>query len=466
MTKPSTAPRADSPHYLLAQEIKEKVDIVDFISQFTKIAGKTEKQSMAVCPFHDDTDASMSINPKKGFFYCHGCQATGTVVQFHQRYQGLEFREAVDDLAQKYGFRRVVPLSEREDEEGQDLSLLNTSARNYHFNLTNEAARPAVNYMKDRGLTVESIRKFMIGFGLPRSGPVRNPPAHLVRAGLISEKGYEYMSGRMVFPIRDESGVVRSFAGRIVEEGDTRPKYMNGPETAYFSKSNQLFGLYESRGTIAETRRTIVVEGYMDVVMLHQYGVSNAVAAMGTALSSQNIEALFRRADEIVLCLDPDKAGTKGAMRAITEAAPVLQDNQRISVLLLPPGQDPDEFVIQYGAEQFKALVDNAIPASTFVIKQKMDGAVMRTSEGRAAFRKEMDDFADLFVSAPHFRRELRESALIQSDLKAMASLSNLANIDDENAIEEELIRIQDRAAGLIDRLHKMSRAAKSPKPQ
>lgn len=466
MAAPSSSPRPDSPHYLLAQEIKEKIDIVEFIRQFTKISGKTEKQSMAVCPFHDDKDASMSINPKKGFFYCHGCQANGTVVQFHQRFQGLEFREAVDDLAQKYGLRRVVPLAEREDEEGQDLALLNAAGRSYHFNLKSPEARGAVDYMKSRGLTVESIRRFMIGYGTPKPRPARNPPAQHVRAGLLSEKGYEYMSDRMVFPIRDEAGVVRSFAGRILQAGDTRPKYMNGPETPYFSKTNQLFGLYESRATLSETRRAVVVEGYFDVVMLHQHGVTNAVAAMGTALSAQNIETLFRRVDEIVLCLDPDKAGIKGILRAITEAAPVMQDTRRLSVLLLPPGQDPDEYVLQHSAEQFKALLDHATPASTFVTQQMMDGAVMRTSEGRAAFRKSMDDFADLFVNAPHFRRELRESALVQSDLKAMASLSNLANIDDESAIEEELIRLQERAAGLIDRLHKMSRAAKSQRPQ
>lgn len=450
----------DTPHFKLAQTLKDTIDLVAHIGQYTKITGHSDKQTMAVCPLpqHDDKDASLSITPEKGFFYCHGCHATGTAVQFHMHMHGTSFREAVDELAQRYGLPPAAqPLADRDDTEGRDLALLDERAKLYHKTLCHPQAREAIACIKGRELTVESLQRFMIGYGLPQRG-MRAPDVQLVRAGLTSKKGFEYMADRIVFPIRDASGVVRSFSGRIATgqgEADDRPKYLNGPETAYFSKGSLLYGLYEARQAIQETRRAIVVEGHLDVVMAHQHGFRNVVGSMGTALTQTHLRNLFRRADEIVVCFDPDAAGVKGAMRAIREAAPILTDDKRLSVLTLPAGLDPDGFLRTHGAEMFASRVASATAASRFAIEHLLGESNLRTVEGRAAFHQHVGALSEAFVAAPHFRAELCAAATLEADLQAMASALDVRDSDDAAQIEDALVRLQERSTMLLEALQR-----------
>lgn len=448
----SSAPASNQQRiFQLAQDVKSKINIVDYIRQYTKVSVKPNNKGeySAVCCFHDDSSPSMSINPQKGLFYCAGCGTSGSVIQFHEQFHNVRFYDAVKRLAKDYGIESAA-FTPASSERAVDLKLLRERAEYYQRSLYSALGEQALQYVRDaRGLDSETLEKFMVGFG--RRGA--RGSHDYSRTGIYHpEKKWEFMTGRLVFPVRDVYGDVIAFGGRRLNDGSSSVKYLNTPETPYFKKSSVLYGLYESQESIAKANRAIVLEGYLDVLSAHQYGVTNTVAEMGTAFSHAHAALLWQRADEITMCLDGDAAGIKGALRAIVEVAPVMSDGKRMSVTVIPDGQDPDEYLRAHDKQAFEALIAQALPISTFLIRSQMKDFEMRTAEGRASFKAEIRKYATLFVKAPLFAQELVSQADLHSDLKALASMMREDAMDNEELLKDEILRLHEVSSTMLER--------------
>ncbi len=358
-----------------------------------------------LCPFHAERSPSFSVTPGKGLYYCFGCGAGGNAIRFLTEHLGLSFVEAVRDLAQAASMtvpeEQVTPqererqntLRERRHSLGE---LLAKAADFYRAQL--KSSPRAVEYLKGRGLTGGIAARFGLGFAPPGSrtlagvfGEYDDP--RLEEAGLVrvraDEDGddsghgrYDWFRNRVMFPIRGVGGDVIGFGGRVLD--DSKPKYMNSPETPLFSKGRELYGLYEARQALREAGYALVVEGYMDVVALAQNGFANAVATLGTACTAEHVQKLFRFTDTVVFSFDGDAAGRRAAARALEASLPHATDLRSVKFLFLPPEHDPDSFVRELGADAFSAAVTSAVPLSRQLIGQAGDGLDLDTAEGRA----------------------------------------------------------------------------------
>lgn len=442
----------------IAKEIRSRVSLVDEISSHVEVkpAGSGFK---ACCPFHEDKTPSMTIDVGKGLYKCHGCSAGGDVITFHAEINGLTSGNAILSLAKKFGIelpQSNAPAATSSAKE--DLQLLDKMAKWYHDQIsaaefTSECARKeAVR----RGLSEETLEKFMIGYGGARGRHPAFENDQSLRCGLVSkEKSWHYMTNRIVFPIRDENGVVCGFGGRRIAD-DGMAKYINTSETAYFKKQSLLYGLYEGRKAIRAKRQAIMVEGYMDVVIPHQAGIENVVGCMSASVSSETIARLWQNIDDLVLCLDPDQAGEQGMLRIIRSAAQSFTDGKTIRIMTLEDGLDPDEFVLAYGAAAFEERARNAIPASTYLIRMHMKECDMFSPEGRAKFVGEITKIADTFKKAPIFAAALKDQAVLHSDLKAMASVIRACESEGHvltGSLLTEIERLRGLAGNLLDRV-------------
>ena len=370
-----------------------RVDIVEVIDRFVPLK-KAGANYVACCPFHSEKTPSFSVSPTKQFYHCFGCGAHGTAIGFLMEHAGKSFPDAVDELARDAGLD--VPRDERPGEkerrsEAQDLNeLLLTAARFYRGQLKDSPS--AIEYLKSRGLTGEVAARFGIGYApeawqaLALVFPRYDEPA-LDAAGLVINgdggKRYDRFRDRVMFPIHDSRGRVIGFGGRVIGSGE--PKYLNSPETPVFSKGRELYGLFLGRNAIRDAGRVVVVEGYMDVVALAQHGVDYAVATLGTATTPVHAQKLFRLTDNVVFCFDGDNAGRKAAWRALENALPVLADGKNASFLLLPDGEDPDDFIRRRGKAAFEAAMDASIPLSEFLLTELAARHPPDSAEGRAA---------------------------------------------------------------------------------
>ncbi|PWD86441.1 DNA primase [Ignatzschineria cameli] len=377
-----------------------RADIVNVINQRVplKRAGSNYK---ACCPFHDEKTPSFTVSEPKQFYYCFGCNASGSVLDFLMNYERLEFVEAVEVLAQIEGLevpyekRSTRPKSEVKRERG--LLEIMALAQNFYQKALKEGeeAQRAVQYLQKRGLTGEDAKKFAIGFApvgwnnlmtaLMREGISESL---LLEAGLLSEsenqRRYDRFRDRIMFPIRNRRGETIGFGGRILDQGE--PKYLNSPETPIFHKGEEVYGLYELRKYHRDYEEILVVEGYMDVIMLSHYGIGNAVATLGTAIASRQIELLLRYTSRVVFCFDGDRAGIAAAHKAMSESLPVLSAGKEISFLFLPDGEDPDSYVQKSGKEAFLQLIKEAEPLSKFLFDAAEQEVNMSSFEGRSQF--------------------------------------------------------------------------------
>ena len=371
---------------------------------------------MGLCPFHTEKSPSFSVNPAKQFYYCFGCGAGGDAIRFLTEHLGLSFIEAVRDLAQGVGMQ--VPEEQVSAEERQRRDTLRERRKSIgevlaqateHYRAQLKATPRAIDYFKRRGLTGTIAARFCLGFAPPgwRSlagvFPRYDDPV-LEEAGLVRVRGaddthdaapqeaaassdnerprYDWFRDRVMFPIRAVSGEVIGFGGRVLD--DSKPKYMNSPETPVFSKGRELYGLFEARQALRDRGYALVVEGYMDVVALAQSGFANAVATLGTACTAEHVQKLFRFTDTVVFSFDGDAAGRRAAGRALEAALPHASDLRSVRFLFLPPEHDPDSFVRERGAAAFEAMVAQAVPLSRQLIDHAADGADLGTAEGRA----------------------------------------------------------------------------------
>ncbi len=372
-------------------DLLARVDVVDVIDARVPLKKQGANQ-VACCPFHDEKTPSFSVSPTKQFYYCFGCGASGTALGFLMEYERIGFVEAVETLAGSIGVEvpreggGPAPDAGRE----RDFALLAEAERFYRQQLRNTPQ--AIAYLKERGVSGETAARFGLGFApagwqhlLEHLG--ERDREELLRSGLINqheESGriYDRFRGRVMFPIRDRRGRPIAFGGRVLDDGV--PKYLNSPETALFHKGRELYGLYEAQRARRTPPRLLVVEGYMDVVMLAEHGIDYAVATLGTSMSERHVERLFSVVGEAVFCFDGDEAGRQAAWRALTNTLPALSDGREARFLFLPEGDDPDSMVRREGPEAFERRLDQARPLADFLI-DRLKAEVDTTSVGGRA---------------------------------------------------------------------------------
>lgn len=381
-------------------DVLNRTDIVDVIGSRIQLK-KTGKNHTACCPFHKEKTPSFSVNPDEQFYYCFGCGAGGNAVSFLMDHDHLEFPQAIEELAKGLGIE--VPYDEqfasnkpRTANNSPLYPLLQAACEYYKEALKNHPQRKiAVNYLKQRGLSGEIARDFLLGFAPVgwdnlslHLGGDNLTQKHLVDAGLLVEnpetgKRYDRFRERIIFPIRDTRGRVIGFGGRVL--GDDKPKYLNSPETPVFHKGQELYGLFEARQFNRNLNEVIVVEGYMDVIALAQQGLRNAVATLGTATSEEHIKRLFRLVPNITFCFDGDNAGRKAAWRALEACLNSLKDGLHARFLFLPEGEDPDSLIRQEGLDNFQIrLQQQSLSLTEYFFQHLCDEADPRTLEGKA----------------------------------------------------------------------------------
>lgn len=396
------------------QELLDRIDIVDVVARHLQLK-KAGANFTACCPFHNEKTPSFTVNSSKQFYHCFGCGRHGNAISFLMEHSGASFVEAVESLATHAGMQipdqvsiypkipdpgRVPSDKVKIDKEVEATSPLvglyermEQAAKFYRGQL--KQSDQAIAYLKERGISGRTALRFGIGYAPPGwqnlSGIFTDYPADdsshpLVQAGLVvahdGKKNYDRFRHRIMFPILDRKKKIVGFGGRALDGGE--PKYLNSPETSLFVKGRELYNLASASPAIRKSARVIVVEGYMDVVMLVQSGVENVVATLGTATTAMHIQNILRHTDEVVFCFDGDAAGTKAAWRALETSLPQLKDGKDIKFLFLPDKEDPDSYIRKYGRVAFEGVLEKAQPLSVFFCNELSGRVNLGTSEGRA----------------------------------------------------------------------------------
>jgi len=393
------------------QDLSGRVDIVDVVGRYVPLK-KRGTNFVGLCPFHAEKTPSFTVSPVKQVYHCFGCGVHGTTIGFLMEHMELTFPDAVDALAKlanmtvpdKPVSRGAAPvagaLAKPAPHVTKDFreTLLGVMRKACEFYCTRLHSSPqAIAYLKGRGVTDEVAQRFGVGYAPALWQGLEDAfddyeSAALVGAGLVVTsdrqdqhgrvRRYDLFRNRIMFPVLDAQGQVIGFGARAHDR--SKPKYLNSPETALFSKGNELYGLFEARSAIRERGYVLVVEGYMDVLALAQCGFPNVVATMGTACTAAHVQKLLRQTDTIVFCFDGDTAGSRASRRALQACLPCAADNRTIRFLFLPPQHDPDSYVRELGAQAFAQQVKLAMPLSQFLFNEATLGRSLEHPEGRA----------------------------------------------------------------------------------
>jgi DNA primase len=401
-----------------------RVDIVDVIDRRVPLK-KAGQNYQACCPFHSEKTPSFTVSPTKQFYHCFGCGAHGTALGFLMEYEHMSFPDAVAALAQDVGL--PIPESAQEPDRPKPppalWDALEQAAQFYKKML--KQTPHAIEYLKRRGLTGAIAARYGIGYA-PDGSPLKQVFADynadaLTASGLVIEgdsRRYDRFRDRIMFPIRNVKGQIVGFGGRVLDQGE--PKYLNSPETPLFHKGSEIYGLFEARAAIKAAGRAIVVEGYMDVVALAQYGVEFAVATLGTATTPIHARTLLRHTDRLIYAFDGDNAGRKAAWRALENTLEALQDGKEVSFLFLPEGEDPDSYIRTHGQAAFLHLLDtDTVALSAFLVRELARDRKLDTQEGRATMLKEAKPLLEKIAApllAGLIQRQIAELAHLQAD--------------------------------------------------
>ena len=418
-------------------ELAARTDLLALLSTRISFTRKSGSNHWACCPFHQEKTPSFSVNTQKGFYHCFGCGVSGDAIRFLMDYDNLPFPEAVEQLAAFNGLD--VPYEDdgrhydAQEKDHYDLGLecLADAAAFFHETFYSDAGKAAREYLRQRHLKKRTVDTFMLGYTPANNALLTHlgskyPQQLLQDVGLIGKKDdhyYDWFRERVIFPIHNSKGKIIAFGARAM--GDAQPKYLNSPETTWFNKRFELYGLYQAMQ--ARERTLLVTEGYMDVIKLWQHGVTNAVAALGTAIGDTHISQLKRRADKTYFSFDGDTAGQKAARKAL-EAVFAQHDKQHEwRFMFMPAGEDPDSLVEKSGVQTFRQLMDASLPASTYLMQVLDDGAgVQRSAEAQAELAGEAQRWLSL-LPAGDYREILRNQVMKHFDLPVLP-LGNAVN--------------------------------------
>jgi len=385
-------------------DLLARADIVELIDSRVPLK-KAGKNYQACCPFHTEKSPSFSVSQDKQFYHCFGCGEHGNAISFLMEFDRLEFPDAIEELASHYNMEvpreknNQSPAQQKQQQQAHqqkqnDYELMEKISRFYQQQLKVATDKDtAIDYLKGRDLSGEVVKRFGIGYISDAWDGMMNTFANnpqttqqLVDLGMAipgdKNRPYDRFRGRIQFPIRDKRGRVIGFGGRVL--GDGTPKYLNSPETRIYHKGQELYGLWEAKQANKQLSRLVVVEGYMDVVALAQHGVTYAVASLGTATTSEQLQTLFRTVKEVICCYDGDRAGRDAAWRAMDNALPLINDGTTLKFVFLPDGEDPDSLIREQGQTAFEKILDNATPLSVFLFDHLSLQVNMNTLEGKS----------------------------------------------------------------------------------
>jgi DNA primase len=357
-------------------QLKSKILISELIGKKVKLKSRG-KDFIGLCPFHNEKTPSFTVNNEKGFYYCFGCAAHGDIISFVINNEGLDYKEAVIKLANDYAI--TIPevkyqQNQEYDQISRDYLLLAEICKFFENNLKNSAATEAVNYLKKRGISVDNIKKFRLGFAL---NSYDNLNQHLLKNGFTIEeilrsgvvgksdnnKLYDKFRNRIIFPISDKRGQIIAFGGRSLNNQEM-PKYLNSSETSLFKKSQTLYNYSLARKSIFDKGYAIIVEGYMDTIALYLGGLENVVATLGTSLTKDHLQEIFAISEKVIICLDGDDAGVKAAKRSLEIALNLISPKRNINFAFLPNQMDPDDFIKEHGPKELEKLLLQSISLS------------------------------------------------------------------------------------------------------
>jgi len=420
------------------QELLARVDVVDIVGRYVQLR-KGGANFMGLCPFHSEKSPSFTVSPSKQFYHCFGCGKNGNAIGFLMDHAGMGFVEAVQDLAGQVGLQVPqddISPAERERQAAQKqkqatlTDVLEKAGESFRKHL--KASPQAIEYLKRRGVSGETARRFGLGYAPAGWRNLASVFAHyddpqLEESGLVivgedDGKRYDRFRDRLMFPIRNVKGECIGFGGRVF--GDEKPKYLNSPETPVFHKGRELYGLFEARTALRDMGYALVTEGYMDVVALAQLGFAIAVATLGTACTPDHIHKLFRFTDAVVFSFDGDGAGRRAARKALDAALPYASDTRSVKFLFLPAEHDPDSFIREYGSEAFARYVGDALPLSRFLIEAASEGCDLGQAEGRAHMASNARPLWTALPDGALKRQLLGEIAeLVQLDARDLSDL-------------------------------------------
>lgn len=479
-------------------DLLERADIVEIVDSRVPLK-KAGKNHQACCPFHNEKTPSFTVSQDKQFYHCFGCGQHGNAIDFLMEFDGLNFPDAVEELAGIMGVE--VPREQAENPElaqkkqqqvRDDAELMSKTARFFQHQLKHhENSERVIDYLKGRGLSGETVKRFQIGYApdawdslLSTFGSSAPQRQQLLELKLINrnEKGrhYDFFRDRVMFPIHDRRGRVVGFGGRIID-GDG-PKYLNSPETRLFHKGSELYGYWHMQQAVRKPEQVCIVEGYMDVVALSQAGIDYAVASLGTATTSEQLQRLFRTSPRVVCCYDGDRAGRDAAWRALENALPLLRDGLDMAFLFLPEGEDPDSVVREHGAEAFEQQLKRATPFTEYFFEHLQADIDVTSDAGRSQLlsiakplieKVASDYYRDTLMQrlAEKLRRETsqlerhfdkpqrqsrpKDSVKMTPLRKAIALLVQYPQLAQSIPVREELRELQVNGIDLLVALHK-----------
>ena len=430
-------------------DLVTRADIIEVVNARVPLK-KKGKEYTACCPFHNEKTPSFTVSDSKQFYHCFGCGAHGTALGFIMEYENLDFVDAVEALAAEYNLDVPRETSHFNHAESKDTKqplydILKKASELFKQQL--KKSDRAIAYLQQRGLSGDIAKTYQIGyvpdgwnFLTDNLGKDKDTIDALIATGLLVSKDdgkqYDRFRDRIIFPITDRRGHIIGFGGRVLDQGE--PKYLNSPENKVFHKGQELYGLYETRKAVRNLEQLIIVEGYMDVVALAQHGVHYAIASLGTATTSEQLQRAFRTVRTIIFCYDGDNAGKKAAWRALENALPLLRDGFEAKFLFLPEGEDPDSMIRQEGKENFELRLSHAKPLSEFLFEHLSEGLNLDSSEGKSS----------LTEKAKPLLAKLPESVFKDLLYQELASLTGLSTnkLQSSNSNESPIVTAKPRS--------------------
>ena len=416
-------------------ELTARTDLLALLSSRITFTKKSGSNHWACCPFHDEKTPSFSVNTQKGFYHCFGCGVSGDAIRFLMDYDNLPFPEAIERLAEFNGLsvpyeddgRQVDP--QEKDRYDLGLECLADAAAFFHEAFYGESGKAARDYLRQRRLKKATVDTFLLGYAPPGNALLAHlgskyPLQLLQDVGLVGVKDdhhYDWFRERVIFPIHNIKGKIIAFGARAM--GEAQPKYLNSPETTWFNKRFELYGLHQAMQT--RERTLLVTEGYMDVIKLWQHGVKNAVAALGTAIGDSHISQLKKRAEKVYFSFDGDTAGQKAARKALEAVFSQHDKQHEWRFMFMPAGEDPDSLVEKAGVAAFQQVMDASLPASAFFLQTLDDGAgAQRSAEAQAELAGEAQRWLELLPDAD-FREILRAQVMKRFELPVLTLSGN-----------------------------------------